>query len=274
MRELSRDAFWKKPLSMIGVNGHDLTGQLAFARECCLVSDRGALAHSNKVHAIACEQNGAEGYGTVEADFLFCFIIQKQPAKIVQIGSGVSTSVILQASAVAGYTPQIICIDPYPTRFLRACAMAKTITLIAERAQDVPLECLIGGGVDFLFVDSTHTVKPGGEVNRIILDVLPRLKPGCYVHFHDINFPYDYQPDCLTTLFFWNETSLLHAFLIQNAHYRIAISLSMLHDRMSKELQTLLPGYRPAQMDHGLRLLDAHPFERHIPTSVYLEVLA
>ena len=47
---------------------------------------------------------------------------------------------------------------------------------------------------DILFIDSTHAVKPGSEVNRLILDILPRLKSGVCVHFHDIYFSYDYQP--------------------------------------------------------------------------------
>ena len=50
-----------------------------------------------------------------------------------------------------------------------------------------------------LFVDATHTVKPGSEVNRIILDVLPRLDAGVFVHFHDIYFPYDYQRGLLSS---------------------------------------------------------------------------
>ncbi len=45
---------------------------------------------------------------------------------------------------------------------------------------------------DILFVDTTHTVKLGSDVNFIILDVLPRLAPGVIVHFHDIFLPFEY----------------------------------------------------------------------------------
>jgi hypothetical protein len=271
-RELRRDTSWKRPTSMYGIAGSDLEGQLAFAAECC-GAGRGTQAYESRIHAVACEQNQAEGFGRVEANFLFCFIIHIRPRKIIQAGSGVSTSVILQAAAVAGYEPEIVCIDPYPTGYLERLSQQGKIRLIAKRAQDVALEDLTALAVnDLFFVDSTHTVKPGSEVNRIILEVMPRLPSGCFVHFHDINFPYDYQSDLMKTLFFWGETSLLHAFLTDNKRYRIAVATSMLHYGKPRELGALLPDYRPALMDHGLRVSPEHPFDKHIPTSVYLEV--
>ena len=117
-----------------------------------------------------------------------------------------------------------------------------------------------------LFVDSTHTVKPGSEVNRIILEVLPRLQAGALVHFHDITFPYDYPPDILDrTLFFWNESALLLALLTGNSSLSVLFAMSMLHDSAPRTVSNRLPHYRPMAMDKGLRSRDGH-----YPTSIYL----
>ncbi|MCU1237860.1 MAG: methyltransferase family protein, partial [Candidatus Solibacter sp.] len=68
----------------------------------------------------------------------------------------------------------------------------------------------------------THAVRAGSDVNRIVLEVLPLIPSGFFVQFHDIYFPYDYQSSVLTTLFFSGESTLLHAFLIDNRRYSIA----------------------------------------------------
>src|SRR5215472_187954 len=97
-------------------------------------------------------------------------------------------------------------------------------------AQSVDLATIDELGPDSLFfVDSTHSLGPGGEVSRIILEMLPRLKPGASVHFHDITFPYDYARDVLETLFFGHESVLLHAFLAFNSRFRVLAALSLLH---------------------------------------------
>ncbi|HSQ03114.1 MAG TPA: hypothetical protein VLN59_03700, partial [Burkholderiales bacterium] len=120
------------------------------------------------------------------------------------------------------------------------------------------------------FVDSTHTLGPAGEVSRIILEMLPRLKAGAWVHFHDILFPYDYDRHILSeSLFFQHESALLHGFLVGNQHYAIKASLSMLHYRKPRELATLLPRYTPAGNDEGL-----HIRAGHFPSSTYLSVVA
>jgi len=144
--------------------------------------------------------------------------------------------------------------------------------LIPNPAQEVDLKVLTGlDAGDLLFVDSTHAMRPGSEVNRIILEVLPRLPSGSFAHFHDIYFPYDYQSAVLTTLFFGGESTLLHAFLIYNQRYSIAVSLSMLHHACPQQMQSLLPNYRPAVMHYGLHTMGEGP--GHFPSATYLSVL-
>ena len=174
---------------MVGVNGVDLESQLAFVRECCsdtLIARQETL----RIYECCSTENGQPGYGTIEADFLYCFICSKKPPKIVQIGAGLSTAVILLAAKEAGYTPKVVCIDPFPNRFLRDAHEHRQIELISKKAQLVELDVLTDlQDNGLLFIDSTHTVEPGSEVNYLILEVLPGLPMGSWVHFHDIYFP-------------------------------------------------------------------------------------
>lgn len=271
IKELKQEEYWKQPHSMIGVQGTEIEPQLEFAKECCGEALQARLKKGD-IYSYACSENGELGFGPIEADFLFCFIYSKRPKRVVQVGCGVSTAVMMLASQEAEYELEIICIDPYPTEFLKKSNQLGKITLIPEKAQKVPLNILTDLGENgMLFIDSTHTVKPGSEVNQLILEVLPQLKPGSYVHFHDIYFPYDYKRDVLTKeLFFSNESVLLHAFLINNQNYLVKTSLSMLHYAKPDELQKLLPNYKPSPNNFGLEVANE---QGHFPSSTYIQVI-
>lgn len=265
---LRSEASWRAPRSMFGVQGADTATQFEFVECCCPAEVVERLAHTD-VHEMACTRNGEAGFGSPDAQFLYGFIRTIQPRRIVQVGCGVSTALILIAAEEAGYRPELVCIEPYPTRFLERSADQGEIELVRARAQDVPLDLLTGlGDEGFLFVDSTHTVQPGSEVNRMILEVLPRLKPGDWIHFHDIYFPYDYQRGLLDDeLFFSNESVLLHAMLIHNPTLTIRAALSMLHYSDPDRLRRSLPRYAPAPNDDGLRAGAGH-----FAASAYLQV--
>jgi hypothetical protein len=268
--DLRRDDRWKEPRSMVGINGTDIGEQLRFVAACCPPAMVERL-RAGDIHAHACAENREAGFGQVESEFLHAFLTARRPRRIVQVGCGVATAVMLRAAEEAGERPEVVCVEPYPGEFLREAARAGRIELEATKAQDIPLEVLTGlGAGDLLFVDSSHTVKPGSEVNRLILEVLPRLRRGVWVHFHDIFFPYDYQPGLLSDeLFFNNESVLLQAFLIGNPRYTIRAALSMLHYAAPEALRGYLPNYRSAGNEHGLRRSDGD-----FPASTYLEVIA
>jgi hypothetical protein len=253
---------------MVGVQGIDLGKQFEFVETCCAPEHVDRLRRDD-IHRHASTLNGESGFGVPDAEFLYCFIRSIQPRRIVQVGCGVATAVMLLAAADASYQPEMVCVEPHPTDFLERAAREERIQLVAARAQDVPLEVLTDLGQEgFLFVDSTHTVKPGSEVNCLVLEVLPRLNEGDWVHFHDIYFPYDYQRGLLDDeLFFSSESVLLHAFLINNPALRVRVALSMLHYADPMRLRRSLPSYRPARNDQGLRA-----GEGHFPASAYLQV--
>ena len=266
MAALGHSTQWRTPHSMAGVTGADIEPQAEFLSGCFGDEVRRQLA-ARSVYAEAVERYGSLGYGPIEAEILYAFIATHRPPRVVQVGAGLTTAVLLAAGRDFGFETDIISIDPFPTDFLTGAAGRGEITLLPTPAQDVDLAVLtdVGPG-GLLFVDSTHTVKPGSEVNRIILEALPRLPAGSFAHFHDITFPYDYPPDLLAgRLFFWQETALLLAFLTGNPSARIAMSTSMLHHGRADALAALLPRYRPMPVVAGIKA-----GEGHFPSATYL----
>lgn len=259
---------WRQPYSMIGVNGVDVDVQLAYVR-ALMTADVRARLEQGDIHAYACAENGEPGYGRVEADVLYSLIRTSRPARIVQIGCGVSTAVILAAAEEAGYAARVLAVDPFPTAYLRGLAAKGRIELLARPVEALGWEPLLAlGPGDLFFVDSTHTLGPAGEVSRIILEMLPRLDTGVLAHFHDIYFPYDYPTDLLDgALFFSHESPLLHAFLVNNPRFEILASLAMLHHQRPVPLAGLVRSYEPRPMTHGLSA-----GRGHFPSSLYLRV--
>jgi predicted O-methyltransferase YrrM len=268
VRRLKKSGHWMRAFSMAGVAGADVAEQLAFLRETCTPDLADALRDGD-LHARACAENGEPGYGPIEAAVLYAFVRTRRPREIVQVGCGVSTALCLMAADDAGYAPEITCIDPYPTAYLRRLAREGRITLVEQPVELLDVAWFDRLGDDLLFfVDSTHTLGPAGEVSRIVLELLPRLKAGAWVHFHDITFPYDYDRNTLdSALVFPHESVLLHAFLAYNSRFRLCASLSMLHYAAPAALAELLPDYRPAANREGLAAGDGH-----FPSAAYLRV--
>jgi hypothetical protein len=116
-------------------------------------------------------------------------------------------------------------------------------SLIEKKVQDIDLNFFsqLRAG-DMLFIDSSHTVKIGGDVNYLFLEVLPRLKPGVIVHVHDIFLPFDYRRDwVLDELRFWTEQYLLQAFLVFNAEFEVLMANSYLNQYHQEDLKAAFP---------------------------------
>jgi hypothetical protein len=268
---LRADRGWRQPFSFVGVRGVEPAEQLDVVERWCTP---GTVERSD-VYAQACVAAGEVGYGQIETQLLYCFIGVVRPRRVIQVGCGVATEVMLRASSDAGHDLHMTCIEPFPSEYLRRRAVNGDIELIEQGAEKVDLARfteLVSG--DLLFIDSTHTVKPGSEVNRIVFEVLPRLAAGCHVHFHDIYWPHVYAPGLLThDLFFWNEPALLYAYLINNAHFTPRVCMSMLHHYDPHGLRRVFPSYRPARDVDGLLMDDSVVNgAAHFPSAAYFEV--
>ena len=164
-------------------------------------------------------------------------------------------------------SPRIICVEPLPSEDLRS---RKEVELIPQVCQKVPLllfDRLSAG--DLLFIDSTHAVKVGSDVLRIYLEIIPRLPAGVFIHIHDIYLPYAYPRNVFTMPYWWQETSILMALLINNPKLSVLACLSALHYDLPEELQKLLTDYDPAPNNEGLEVSASAP--GHFPASIWLQ---
>jgi len=171
------------------------------------------------------------------------------PAHIVEVGSGYSTAVALDAIDAYQLPTKLQCIEPYPERLLNLLRPADEVSLTRSIVQDVPLSSydILGSG-DFLFIDSTHVAKSGSDVVWTTLQVLPQLAAGVIVHIHDMFWPLEYKDDWLLRRRDWNEIYLIHAFLSGNTHWRILFFNDQIWRTQPKLIQRHLPasvGQRP-----------------------------
>jgi hypothetical protein len=178
----------------------------------------------------------------VDALVAYCMIRHFQPELIAEVGSGWSSLVLGQAAA-KNKNSALICIDPFPGDVLRK-GFPGLRSLIEKKIQDIDLEFFsqLGSG-DVLFIDSSHTVKIGGDVNYLFLEVLPRLRPGVIVHVHDIFLPFEYRRDWVLDEFrFWTEQYILQAFLTFNSDFEVLLANSYLNHYHQQELKAAFPG--------------------------------
>ena len=171
-------------------------------------------------------ENPAFGYG--DAIILGCMLAELRPERLVEFGSGYSSCATLDvAERLLDGRLDCTFVDPYPEllRSLHGTLDPARHRIVESRAQDIPFDVVdaLQAG-DVLFIDSTHVSKAGSDVNFHLFTLLPRLRSGIYIHFHDIFYPFEY-PEAW---FFeenrsWNELYLLRAFLMDNPAYEIVV---------------------------------------------------
>lgn len=120
---------------------------------------------------------------------LYTFISEYKPKRYIEIGSGNSTKVAYKAKLEQQLDMEIISIDPMPRVGIENLAD----TVIREPFENFQFDFLGNFNEnDILFVDNSHRILPNSDAMVIFLEILPRLKKGVIVHFHDIYLPYDY----------------------------------------------------------------------------------
>ncbi|PPR52530.1 MAG: hypothetical protein CFH14_00287 [Alphaproteobacteria bacterium MarineAlpha5_Bin4] len=165
-----------------------------------------------------------DGLSLVDSFMLYAFIRQKKPKKIVEIGSGDTTKIILKAlneNKKKGFEGNLFSINPYNKIF--KSKISDNFEIINKKIQDMPLDFF--KDLDFLFIDSSHISKFESDVNFEILEVIPIIKnKGAIIHWHDIHFPKNYSKDVIENKkrnSFWNESYMVHSFLLYNNRYKI-----------------------------------------------------
>ncbi len=195
-------------------------------------------------------------FESVDCEVYYSIIRLYKPSRIVEVGGGNSTllsaSAALANKAETGAAPELTLVEPYPGRAVSA-GIPGLSRLLAEKAESVPLETFTAlEGNDILFIDSSHVLKTGGDVQRLYLEVLPRLGNGVLVHIHDIFFPFDYPRNVvLGRKRFWTEQYLVQAFLAFNSGFEVLWSSSFMHHKHPGELEAAFPSYSRASRRPG-----------------------
>jgi Methyltransferase domain len=232
------DKLWQVPSQLPGI---DINGpaQLEFLRhrfpqfreECNQFSSDNADAFNLT--------NGH--FDGLDALVAYCMVRYFKPRTIIEVGSGYSSLILARAAVRNGNAP-LICIEPFPLEFLEKDFPGLQI-LIRRRVEEIDYDFFsqLEAG-DILFLDSSHTVKMGGDVTYLFLEILPRLKPGVVVHVHDIFFPFDYPRDwVMNECRFWSEQYLLQSFLAFNNAFEILLCNNYLSTYYMAELQAAFP---------------------------------
>lgn len=179
-----------------------------------------------------------------DAEYWYQLIRLKKPKKIFEIGSGHSTLMAINAIKanqleIPDYQCQHTCIEPYEMPWLENTE----VNVIRKKAEDVEISFYskLESG-DILFIDSSHIIRPEGDVLFEYLQLLPTLAKGVIVHVHDIFSPHNYPDIWLKEeVRFWNEQYLLEAFLTHNTSWKVFGALNFLHHKHYSELKRVCP---------------------------------
>jgi predicted O-methyltransferase YrrM len=185
-----------------------------------------------------------------------------KPRRVVELGSGFSTQVLARAAhrnGQDGAPCELYAYNPYPSERMRA-VLERGIPGLTQHvdieAQALPLRTFsrLEAG-DVLFIDTSHTVKLGGEVVHLFLEVLPRLAPGVVVHVHDIALPYEYDRRFVVDLQMpWAEQYLLQALLCGSPDWEVLFGAQAVTRKHPDRLRAIVPSLR----------------ERHYPSSFWM----
>lgn len=192
--------------------------------------------------------NGA--FESVDGEIYYCMIRYFKPERIIEIGSGNSTCLAAQAILTNHKENKLIncdlaAFDPYPNKIILK-GFPGLSKLFVSKAEKIPLTTFKKlKENDILFIDSTHIVEIGRDVNYLILEILPRLNKGVIVHFHDIFLPAEYpKPLVLNGLAFWSEQYLLQAFMTYNRNFQILWAGSFMHLKHPEILEKYINSYK------------------------------
>jgi hypothetical protein len=236
-RELGRETW--KPSDMPGVDWQP-ERQVQFLREACLPFQ----AEYNEIPAKSSDpytfKLDNDAFTGIDPLVYYCMIRHFKPRTILEIGSGHSSLLAALAAEKNGGCRRIIA-DPYPRYFVEKGSRGGELIKVGGETLDLRyFESLEAN--DILFIDSSHVVRIAGEVNRLFLEALPRLKPGVVVHVHDIFLPYEYPRDWVVNqMRFWDEQYLLQAYLAHNARVEVLLAHHYLEERHVDVVKEVFP---------------------------------
>ena len=186
-------------------------------------------------------------FGYSDGLSLFTTLVKFRPKRIIEIGSGFSSSLMLDTNdAFLDKSIQFTFIEPNPhialERLLRK-EDYKNTDVRRSFVQDVDLrfyESLEEN--DILFIDNSHVSKTGSDVNYLMTEVVPILKKGVLVHIHDIFYPFEYPKEWVLDLRInWNEIYTVHNFLLFNDSFEMVFFADYMQQQMREQYAATVP---------------------------------
>lgn len=161
----------------------------AFARVLAAIDRHAARLAAFDGAAPPMPRWGQDWFPRLDGAAAYALVRDLAPRRIVEVGSGHSTRFLVRALRDGGIDGAVTALDPAPRASLAALGVTHLPT--TAEAADPALFDALGPG-DLLFIDSSHLVLPGGDVDRLLTTVVPRLPAGVVIHVHDIFLPDDY----------------------------------------------------------------------------------
>jgi hypothetical protein len=184
-------------------------------------------------------------YSYADGILFYGLLRHLRPARIIEVGSGFSSCLALDVNELfLGGSVQCTFIEPNPQRLnqnLRRQDVDR-VNIVAQNVQTVDLSMFVHlERNDILFIDSSHVAKAGSDVNFLLFEVLPTLKPGVWIHIHDVFFPFEYPEDWLSGGRFWNEAYMIRCLLMNSEAFRIRLWGDALCALRREFVQSLMP---------------------------------
>jgi hypothetical protein len=170
----------------------------------------------------------------LDAAAAYAMVRTLRPRRIVEVGSGHSTRFMARAVADGGLDTRITAIDPRPRADFGSLDV-EHLAIPVQQAGRAPFVSLKKG--DILFIDSSHQLKPGSDVEYLLHEVIPRLPAGVRVHFHDIFLPDDYPAQWSWRRY--NEQEAV-ALLLKNGNLRVEFSSHAIVSRHPEKIRGVL----------------------------------
>lgn len=184
-------------------------------------------------------------YSYADAIFLYSMVRHLRPKKIIEVGSGYSSCVMLDTNELFLENKiSLSFVEPYPELLysLMRKGDKENVEIISKNIQDIDeskFSSLEAG--DILFIDSTHVSKINSDVNYIFFNLLPALKSGVYIHFHDIFYPFEYPKSWIYEGRAWNEDYMMRAFLQYNNDFEIVYFIDYMQQFFGEEISKSMP---------------------------------
>lgn len=191
-----------------------------------------------------------------DAVIFHCMLRYARPGRVIEVGSGYSSCVLLDTNELFfGNSISCTFIEPYPQLLMSLIKKEDQgrITVMSRNLQDVDPGVFseLSAG-DILFVDSSHVSKTNSDVNYVFFEILPRVRSGVYIHFHDIFYPFEYPKEWVYQGRAWNEAYTLRAFLEYNDTFKIQIFNSFLErfhkDRIARDMPLCVKYAQPSMV--------------------------